>query len=269
MKLGNKIAFGVQAIQAGQKSSTVNAAPQLIANSTSGKFVITSPVSKALNVAVGENIMFLNNIQGVEAAIQARVEDVVNYAAENGIDLDTLEGEKEVLAAFTQWFIAKGVKQYDSKGNPIMASERYTKEDKAKYLAEHAMEIVDANRKALVAKFGKMSDEELAENLTVDMVEAPKFHACSGSKTATTASATGVGCQLNFTDTAIWGALKADLGDNATKKNRIYDVLLDDVQKVEFSNGKENVAIDIYPIEFNCDADPITRGAKGEAADAE
>lgn len=267
MKLGNKISFGVQAVQAGQKSSTVNAAPQLIANSTSGKFVITSPVSKALNVAVGENVMFLNNIQGVEAAIQARVEDVVNYAAEKGIDINTREGEEQLLAAFTQWFIAKGVKQYDSKGNPIMASERYTKDDKAKYLDEHKMEIVNDNRDALVAQFGEMSDEELAEKLTIDMVEAPKFHACSGSKTATTASATGVGCQLNFTDTAIWGALKADLGDLATKKNRIYNVLLDEVQKVDFNNGKENVTIDIYPIEFVEDTDPIVRATKSENAE--
>lgn len=267
MKLGNKISFGVQAVQAGQKSSTVNAAPQLIANSTSGKFVITSPVSKALNVAVGENVMFLNNIQGVEAAIQARVEDVVNYAAEKGIDINTREGEEQLLAAFTQWFIAKGVKQYDSKGNPIMASERYTKDDKAKYLDEHKMEIVDENRDALIAQFGEMSDEELAEKLTIDMVEAPKFHACSGSKTATTASATGVGCQLNFTDTAIWGALKADLGDLATKKNRIYNVLLDEVQKVDFNNGKENVTIDIYPIEFVEDTDPIVRATKAENAE--
>lgn len=267
MKLGNKISFGVQAVQAGQKSSTVNAAPQLIANSTSGKFVITSPVSKALNVAVGENVMFLNNIQGVEAAIQARVEDVVNYAAEKGIDINTREGEEQLLAAFTQWFIAKGIKQYDSKGNPIMASERYTKDDKAKYLDEHKMEIVDENRDALVAQFGEMSDEELAEKLTIDMVEAPKFHACSGSKTATTASATGVGCQLNFTDTAIWGALKADLGDLATKKNRIYNVLLDEVQKVDFNNGKENVTIDIYPIEFVEDTDPIVRATKAENAE--
>ena len=267
MKLGNKISFGVQAVQAGQKSSTVNAAPQLIANSTSGKFVITSPVSKALNVAVGENVMFLNNIQGVEAAIQARVEDVVNYAAENGIDINTREGEEQLLAVFTQWFIAKGVKQYDSKGNPIMASERYTKDDKAKYLDEHKMEIVDENRDALIAQFGEMSDEELAEKLTIDMVEAPKFHACSGSKTATTASATGVGCQLNFTDTAIWGALKADLGDLATKKNRIFNVLLDEVQKVDFNNGKENVTIDIYPIEFVEDTDPIVRATKAENAE--
>lgn len=262
MKLGNKISFGVQAVQAGQKSSTVNAAPQLIANSTSGKFVITSPVSKALNIAVGENVMFLNNIAGVEAAIQQRVDDVVNYANENGIDINTREGEEQLLAVFTQWYIAKGVKQYDSKGNPVMASERYTKEDKAKYLSEHAMEIVDANRDALIAEFGEMSDEELAEKLTVDMVEAPKFHACSGSKTATTASATGVGCQLNFTDTAIWGALKADLGDAATKKNRVYSVKLDEAEEVEFNNGKENVKVTIFPIEFVEDNDPIVREKK-------
>ena len=262
MKLGNKISFGVQAVQAGQKSSTVNAAPQLIANSTIGKFVITSPVSKALNIAVGENVMFLNNIAGVEAAIQQRVDDVVNYATENGIDINTREGEEQLLATFTQWYIAKGVKQYDSKGNPVMASERYTKEDKAKYLAEHAMEIVDANRDALIAEFGEMSDEALADRLTVDMVEAPKFHACSGSKTATTASATGVGCQLNFTDTAIWGALKADLGDAATKKNRVYSVKLDESEEVEFNNGKENVKVTIFPIEFLEDNDPIVREKK-------
>ena len=80
MKLGTKLSFGVTAVQAGQKSSTVNATPQLIANSTAGKFVITSAVSKALNIAVGENVMFLNNIAGVEMAIQNRVDAVVEYA---------------------------------------------------------------------------------------------------------------------------------------------------------------------------------------------
>lgn len=262
MKLGSKISFGVQAVQAGQKSSTVNAEPRLIANSTLGKFSITSPVSKALNIAVGENIMFLNNISGVEAAVQQRVEDVVKYAEENGIDLNTREGEDALVKAFSQWYIAKGVKQYDGKGNPVMASERYTKEDKAKYLADHAAEIVEANRDALVEQFGEMSDEELATKLTVDMVETPKFHACSGSKTATTASATGVGLALNFTDTSIWTALKADLGDEATKKNRIYNVLLDEVQEVPFNNGKEDVTISIFPIEFVEDTDPIVREKK-------
>ena len=262
MKTFGKLIFGVQAVQAGQKSSTVNAEPQLIANSTSGKFVITAPVSKALNIAVGENIMFLNNIAGVEAAVQSRNEDVLAYADELGIDLNTREGEDALIAALTQWYIAKGVLQYTSKGEPVMATERFTKEDKAKYLAEHAMEMVAANRDALVEQFGEMSDEELADNLTVDMVESPKYHSCSGSKTATTASTTGVGCQLNFTDSAIWGALKADLGDAATKKNRVYDVKLDEAEEVEFNNGKENVKITIFPIEFVEDNDPIVREKK-------
>jgi len=257
MKLGNKIQFGVNALVAGQKKSVVNANPQLIANSTQGKFSITSPVSKALGVAVGENIMFLNNIQGVEAAIQARVDDIVKYAEENGIDLDSRDGQQTVLDAFSQWFIAKGVKQYDSKGNPVMASERYSKADKEKYLNEHAMDIVDANRDALIQTFGEMSDEELAQKLTIDMVESPKFHAASGSKTATTSNATGVGCALNFTDNAIWTTLKSDLGDNADKKNRYFNVLLDEAQEVDYNNGKENVKIMIYPIEFEKDVDPI------------
>lgn len=262
MKLGTKLSFGVTAVQAGQKSATVNAVPQLIANSTLGKFVITSPVSKALNIAVGENVMFLNNISGVEMAIQNRVPEILAYAEENGIDLNTRDGEDAVLAAFTQWFIAKGVPMFTSKGEPVMATERYTKEDKAKYLASHALEMVAANREALVEEFGEMLDEELAEKLTVDMVESPKYHACSGSKTATSASATGVGLQLNFTDTAIWGALKADLGDLKEKKNRIFEVVLNEAQEVEYHNGKENIAITVLPVNYLRDEDPIARVKK-------
>lgn len=264
MKTFGKFNFGVQAVQAGQKSSTVNAEPTLIANSTPGKFVITAPVSKALNIAVGENVMFLNNIAGVEAAVQSRNEDIVAFAAEQGFDLNTREGEDALVASLTQWYIAKGVLQYDSKGNPVMATERYTKDDKAKYLAEHKMELVDANRDALVSQYGEMSDEELADKLTVDMIESPKFHAASGSKTATTASATGVGCQLIFTDSSIWTTLKSDLGDDASKKNRVYDVVLDEAQTTQFNNGKENVEITILPISFKEDVDPIVRTKKAE-----
>lgn len=264
MKTFSKFNFGVQAVQAGQKTSTVNAEPQLVVNSTPGKFVVTAPVSKALNVAVGENIMFLNNIAAVEAAVQSRNEDVVAYASELGVDLSTREGEDALVADLTQWFIAKGVLQYNSKGEPVMSTERFTKEDKAKYLEDHVMELVEANREALVEQFGEMSDEELAQKLTVDMVESPKFHAASGSKTATTASTTGVGCQLIFTDSSIWNTLKKDLGENASKKNRIFDVLLDKAQTAEFNNGKENVTITMLPIKFKEDVDPIVRTKKAE-----
>lgn len=264
MKTFGKFNFGVQAVQAGQKSTTVNAEPQLIANSTPGKFVVTAPVSKILNIAVGENIMFLNNIAAVEAAVQSHNADVVAYAEEIGVDINTREGEDALISALTQWFIAKGVLQYTAKGEPVMATERFTKEDKSKYLAEHAMEIVAANRDALVEQFGEISDEELASNLTVDMIESPKFHAATGSKTATTASTTGVGCQLIFTDSSIWSTLKKDLGDEADKKNRVYDVLVDEAQTTDFNNGKENVKITILPIQFKEDVNPIVRAKKAE-----
>lgn len=262
MKLANKLQFGINAMQAGQKSATVNAVPQLIANSTNGKFQITSPVSKALGIAVGDNVMFLNNISGVEAAIQARNEDIVVYAAENGLDLDTREGVDAVLNAFTQWFIAKGVKKYTKTGEPVMATERLTKAEKEKYLDLHRVEIVESNRDALVAEYGDLSDDELGAKLTIDMIDYPKYHAAEGSKTATTGSATGIGCQLNFTDTAIWNALKNDLGEDASKKNRYFNVLLDDAVKTDFNNGFKVVELTAYPIEFEMDKDPIVRATK-------
>lgn len=262
MKTINKLQFGISALQAGQKSATVNAEPTLIAASTPGKFTLSSPVTKALNIAVGENVMFHNNIPQVEAAIQNGDEAIVAYAEENGIDLNTREGQDAVLAAFTGWFISKGVKRYTKLGEPVMGNERTTKEEKAKYLAEHAMEIVEANREALVAQFGELSDEELAEKLTVDMVESPKFHVSSGSKTSTTSNATGVGCQLGFTDSAIWGALKADLGEEAPKMNRIFKVCLDEIASVKYSNGYEDIDILVAPIEFKEDVRPVVRATK-------
>lgn len=264
IKLGNKLSFGFNAVVAGQKSSTVNAEPRLIANSTVGKFVITAPVSKAMNIAVGENVMFINNIANVEQAINAKYDEIVAWAEENGVDLDTREGKDAALEAFTVWAIAKGIKKYDSKGNPIMVKERYTKEDKEKFIQQNAQAIIDANRDALVARVGNpdASDEELLAAVTVDDVEVPTFHDAEGSKTATSSSATGVGCQLNFTDTSIWNTLKGDLGENKEKKNRIFDVLLQEAFEFQMSNGYETVNVTAYPVEFASDEDPIVREKK-------
>lgn len=261
MKLG-KLSFGIAAVAAGQKSAIVNAAPQLIARSTTGAFTITAPVSKALNVAVGENIMFLNNIAAINGAIAQRLPDIVEYANEQGIDLDTPEGQDRIVADFGQWYIAKGVELFKANGEHVLAKERYTKADKQKYLDEHRAEIVEANRDALKEKLGNpdATDDELAASLTVDMIESPTYNALSGSKTATTGAATGVGVQLNFTDSAIWGQLKKDLGDDANKKVRTFDVDLDHPETAAYNNGKEEVEITVYPVTFAADADPIRRG---------
>jgi hypothetical protein len=263
-----KMKFGFKSVVAGQKSATVNAEPRLIANSTTGKFSLTAPVTKLMGVAVGENIMFLNNIAEVEAAVANPSEDLNAWAADNGIDLTTIEGQNEAIKALTAWAIAKGVPMYDSKGNPVKARERYTKEDKQKYIDANADEILAANRAALIERNGgeDADDDTLKALISVDDIEAPEYHACTGSKTATTGAATGVGCQLNFTDTAIWNLMKKDIpADERTNVNRVFEVKLEEGFKTVVDNGtRDGIEVMAYPVEFLSDEEPMVRGKKEE-----
>lgn len=263
-----KLSFGMKAVQSGQKSSTVNALPQLIAAATKGKFTLTAPVTKALNLAVGETVMFLNNASTLDEAIQMRHPDILAWEKETGFDTLTYEGAKKCHEMNDMWAIAKGVKLYEKNGSPIMASERFTKEDKEKFLKENAKNYVadpDA-RAALIERVGNpdATDEELIAALTIDDVEVPKYHATSGSKVATSGTATGVGCLVNFTDTSIWETLKEGLEDK-TSKNRIFSVDLENkVEGATYDNGKEEVPILAFPITFKEDVEPLRRGSNGE-----
>lgn len=257
MNLGNKVSFGFSAVVAGQKTSGNNE-PQLIANSTKGKFTVTSPVTRAMGIAVGEYIQFVNNIDQIEAAIVAGNDDIKAIAAELGVDLSTREGQIAVVEACTQWGIVKGKAMLDKVGNPIMVSARLTEDEKRAFIAKNAQAILAENREALIERNGGQDadDETLLSLIELDEIEYPKVPGFTGSKTASTSNATGVGLQLGFTDSNVWGALKKDLGDDATKKNRIYKVLLDEAVKTVV-DGEETV---IYPIEFQEDADPIRVG---------
>ena len=259
--------FGLKSVQAGQKSATINAEPRLIANSTTGKFSITAPVSKAMNIAVGENVMFFNNLAEVEAELANPSQDTLDWAAENNLDLNTREGQNAFMKAATVWAIAKGVPMYDSKGNAVMAKERYTKEDKQKYLDANIDEIFAANRDALVElNGGDADDDTLKALITVDMVEVPEYHASTGSKTATTGAATGIGCQLNFTDTAIWNQMKKDIpADDRNGVNRVFKVDLDNpVEAIADDGTREGAKVMAYQVEFLSDEKPMVRGEKEE-----
>lgn len=259
MNLGNKVSFGFSAVVAGQKTSGNNE-PQLIVNSTKGKFTVTSPVTRAMGIAVGEYIQFVNNIAEIEAAIVAGNDDIKGIAEALGVDASTREGQIAIVEACTQWGLVKGQPMLDKVGNPIMVSARLTEDDKKAFIQAHATEILEANREALIERVDNpdASDEELLAAIDLEEVEYPKVPGFTGSKTASTSNATGVGLQLGFTDSNVWGALKKDLGEDATKKNRIYKVLLDKAVKT-IVDGKETV---IYPIEFQEDAEPIVREKK-------
>lgn len=256
MKFGNKVSFGFSAVVAGQKTSGNNE-PQLIANSTKGKFTVTSVVSRAMGVAVGEYIQFVNNISKIETAIIDGNDDIKKVADELGVDFTTREGQLAIIEACTQWGIIKGKPMLDKVGNPIMVSARLTEEEKRAYIAAHKDEALEAMRDTLIERVGnpEASDEELLAAIELDEIEYPKVPGFEGSKTASTSNATGVGLQLGFTDSNVWSALKKDLGEDATKKNRIFKVLIDEAIK-ESVDGNETI---IYPIEFQEDADPIVR----------
>lgn len=262
LKFGN-LSFGLNAVQAGQKSNTVNAEPTITACSSQGKFTITSPVSKAMGVAVGENVFFLNNIRDVELAVSNRVEDIVKYAEEKGIDIDSREGQDQLVKDFSTWFIAKGIQQFNSKGEPLMASVRMTKEDKQAYIDKNSAQLVKDFRDILIERNGgeDADDETLAALITVDDIESPQIPSFTGSKTSTTGNATGVGCQLSFTDTSIWTSLKSDIEDK-TKVNRVFKVLLEEAVTTNVFDGQKEVEVIAYPIEFSEDTTPIVREKK-------
>lgn len=270
MKTIGKLSFGLTAVVSGQKSSVINAEPTLTANSTAGKFTITPPVSKALGVASGEYIQFYNNIPSVEAAIVDRNEDLIAWCKEQGLDIESYEGQQAIMKEFVCWYIGKGVQQFDSKGNPKMVSERYSKEDKEKFLKDNIEAIVEQNREALIVRVGNpdATFEELAASVTVDDIESPKTEAYSGSKAVNVSGLTGIGVQLTFTDSATWNQIKASLGDDKDKMNRIFKVLLDEADMVECNNGKETVQVRVLPLEFFEDVAPVQR-TKKEATVAE
>jgi len=260
MNLGTKVSFGFNAIVAGQKNNGNNE-PQLIVNSTKGKFTVTAPVTRAMGVAVGEYIQFVNNTQQIENAINEGTDDIKAIAEQLGVDYQTREGALAIVEACTQWAIVKGQAMLDKVGNPILVSARLTKEEKIAFIEKNKAEILNAGREELASRVGNpdASDDELIAAIDLEKDDIfPKVPGFTGSKTASTSNATGVGLQLGFTDSNVWNELKKDLGEEATKKNRIYKVLLDESVKTVV-DGKE---LTIYPIEFQEDADPIRVGSK-------
>ena len=254
-----KFNVAISAVQAGQKSSTVNAEPRLIANSTPGKFQVTGVVSRALGIAVGENIEFFNNIDGLEKLVNAPTQDVRDFCAEQGIDIDSAEGKREFVAACTQWFIAKGHQEFTSAGKPVMSTIRCTKEDKLEAIAQNGADMIkdEAFRAVLIERVGdeNASDEDLINAITVEDIDSPEVESYTGSKTATAGSATGVGLTLNFTDTSIWTAMKADLEEKDTV-NRVFKVLLDQPVETPVNDGFKNITVITYPVEYLEDVEP-------------
>lgn len=267
------VKFTPSVVISGQKNGNVEVKPQLEVKSTLGQFGITAPVSRALGIAVGENVMFLNDRDEIQRAIVEQNPDVINFATENGFDLNNSIDVNNFLNQVQSWFIAKGYGKFDSAGNPLMANIRMSRKDKATLFEREYNAASDEEKESMIASMREVMDNEEAtyEDIINAIIEDDRVAACitkqtkayEGSKTASTSSAVGVGVALTFTDTNIWNKMKVDLDPELReRKKRIFDVDVNAPVTMECSNGYEIVEVKAYPLTYAEDVDPATFGRK-------
>lgn len=253
------LSFGFSSVQSGVRNA--NAEPQVIAVSTEGGFRITPAVSKALNLQAGDYVMFLSNATDVQKAIDAKVPELVAAVEEAGLAWGSPEAVAYIHTSLDQWAIAKGVQEFTDKGVAKTCKERLSQKDKVAIanqnfdaMMEGLMASDNAEAIEAVSREGITREEQL--DILANFVEAKELTKYRGSKTANTAGLTGTGVALNFTDSNIWKQIKSDLGEDATKKNRVFNVELDKMQTAQVDNGYEVVNVAILPLMEYVDEDP-------------
>lgn len=240
------IKFGLSAVNAGQRN--VVCEPQLIATSTDGGFRVTAPVTKALGLQHGENIMFVSNIDAIDMAIAQKDENLVNFCEEQGLDFGSVEATNAIHKEFDVWAIAKGIVERDTKGNVKKTSMRLTKEDRLRFVEQRYEEMLasakESNDESLVDAITREGiTEEEVKDILCDYVVADEVDKVKGSKLASTSGVTGVGVNLTFTDTNVWKQLKYDLGENSGKINRVFSIDMESMTDVEIYDGYENILV--------------------------
>lgn len=263
---GKAMGFGFSAVNAGQRNVSVE--PQVIVVSTEGNFRITPPVSRVLGIGHGDYVMFLNNVDNIDAAIAAKDAQVVAFCKEQGLEVGSPEAAIAIHKAFDMWAIAKGIVEYDTKGNQKTSTERLTKNDKIKFVSqnfadmlEQAMQQADDETKEALSRDGITKEEQIdILSAFVTPRELPKY---KGSKAANPAGLTGAGTSLTFTDSNVWKQLKADMGDDATALNRVFDVDVEDIQDIVLSDGYKEVTVKAIVLDEYSDKEPARIGKSG------
>lgn len=271
----NGLSFGISAVAnrvRRAKGSTVESDPKLILSVTKGNFSITGSLSKALGLKSGDNIMFANNIADVESIVTTKEnEDLLNYAKENGFDLNTAEGVNACIKSLTVWYIAKGVPLFKNDGTELTVSVRTSKEEKKKLYDENIDSIIAANRDQLIAAYNlnaDATDDEIKEHYTVDEMQSPRTQAFSGCKLASNSNVVGTGFRLNFSDSNNWEQLKADMEDK-TAFRRVFSVDIKNGETGKFNDGHKIVDVTYYPLGEYTDEKPARVAANKAADDAE
>lgn len=243
--------FGFSAVQSGKRVMQASNEPTLTANSTKAKFSLAGAVTRIMGLVPGDNVQFVSNIADIDAAIAERDAEVVAWCEANNVEFGTEVARAALIQTFGEYGICKGVPLFEKDGEIKLAGVRMTAEQKAA-----AFEL---NKERIAEEVGKSVEE-----VTIDDYN-PTTRAYSGARTSTSSNLTGLGLPLTFSDSSMWSELKDNLGDEAEKFNRVFEVNLNEPFVVAVETGKvigdekETVEVDAYKISFKADEKAIAR----------
>ena len=261
-----KLSFGLGAVNVAKRNAVSE--PELVVNPTVGGFRITPVVSRALSLTNGGYIMFVSNIDAIEQAIANKDENLVAFCAEENIDMNTPEGVKAIHEAFDEWGIAKGIQMFDKNGNAVKTKERMSKTDKVEYVTNNFDDVLKAAIENGEPEFAAslqvegITKEEQIEILA-NAVNPEQVNKYYGSKCSNSSNLSGTGVSLTFSDSAVWGALKEDLGEEAKKMSRTFEVDIKELREVPYFNGHKEVIVKAAMLGEFKDTES-TRKSKGE-----
>lgn len=261
-----KLSFGLGAVNIAKRNAVSE--PELVVNPTVGGFRITPAVSRALGLTNGGYIMFVSNIDAIEQAIANKDENLVAFCAEENIDMNTPEGVKAIHEAFDEWGIAKGIQMFDKNGNAVKTKERMSKTDKVEYVTNNFDDVLKAAIENGEPEFAAslqvegITKEEQIEILA-NAVNPEQVNKYYGSKCSNSSNLSGTGVSLTFYDSAVWGALKEDLGEEAKKMSRTFEVDVKELREVPYFNGHKEVIVKAAMLGEFKDAES-TRKSKGD-----
>lgn len=261
-----KLSFGLGAVNVAKRNAVSE--PELVVNPTVGGFRITPAVSRALGLTNGGYIMFVSNIDAIEQAIANKDENLVAFCAEENIDMNTPEGVKAIHEAFDEWGVAKGIQMFDKNGNAVKTKERMSKTDKVEYVTNNFDDVLKAAIENGEPEFAAslqvegITKEEQIEILA-NAVNPEQVNKYYGSKCSNSSNLSGTGVSLTFSDSAVWGALKEDLGEEAKKMSRTFEVDIKELREVPYFNGHKEVIVKAAMLGEFKDTES-TRKSKGE-----
>lgn len=265
-----KLSFGLGAVNVAKRNAVSE--PELVVNPTVGGFRITPAVSRALGLTNGGYIMFVSNIDAIEQAIANKDENLVAFCAEENINMNTPEGVKAIHEAFDEWGIAKGIQMFDKNGNAVKTKERMSKTDKVEYVTNNFDDVLKAAIENGEPEFAAslqvegITKEEQIEILA-NAVNPEQVNKYYGSKCSNSSNLSGTSVSLTFSDSAVWGALKEDLGEEAKKMSRTFEVDIKELREVPYFNGHKEVIVKAAMLGEFKDTES-TRKSKGEDDDA-